>query len=60
MKALVLLPFVGLSLSAGAVLHAQGVAQTPPATPAVVPAAAEPGSNLTVYLLTFGWGDAVW
>jgi len=21
---------------------------------------AEPGSNLTVYLLTFGWGDAVW
>ncbi len=20
----------------------------------------EPGSNLTVYLLTFGWGDAVW
>jgi hypothetical protein len=22
--------------------------------------AAEPGSNLTVYLLTFGWGEAVW
>src|SRR6185295_9471235 len=20
----------------------------------------EPGSNLTVYLLTFGWGDVVW
>src|SRR3954467_250333 len=27
-------------------------------TPTVVPN--EPGSNLTVYLLTFGWGDEVW
>lgn len=26
--------------------------------PVVTPA--EPGSNLTVYVLTFGWGDAVW
>ena len=39
-----------------------------PATPAPAPptqqqltiSTAEPGSDLTVYLLTFGWGDAVW
>ena len=30
-----------------------------PATSAPAPAG-EPGSNLTVYLLTFGWGDVVW
>jgi len=43
-------------------------AQTPaqPSPTAAVPQAttpaqpAEPGSNLTVYLLTFGWGDVVW
>ena len=37
-------------------------AQIPPAT-APSPATSaqpEPGSNLTVYLLTFGWGEAVW
>jgi len=39
---------------------------TPVAPAAVVPQPttpnqpSEPGSNLTVYLLTFGWGDAVW
>jgi uncharacterized protein DUF4105 len=37
-------------------------AQTPTPVPqTVVPlASSEPGSNLTVYLLTFGWGDVVW
>ncbi|MEP6858553.1 MAG: DUF4105 domain-containing protein [Gemmatimonadales bacterium] len=49
-----------LSLSLATVLGAQPVAQgTQPAS--TLPAGpAEPGSNLTVYLLTFGWGDAVW
>ena len=30
-----------------------------PPTPITI-STAEPGSQLTVYLLTFGWGDAVW
>ena len=33
-------------------------APTPPATTTAAPN--EPGSNLTVYLLTFGWGDVAW
>ncbi|MFL5477585.1 MAG: DUF4105 domain-containing protein [Gemmatimonadaceae bacterium] len=32
----------------------------PSAQPVPVVTPAEPGSNLTVYVLTFGWGDAVW
>src|SRR5882762_4837880 len=38
-------------------------AQAPQAAAPVVASptqSAEPGSNLTVYLLTFGWGDVVW
>ena len=39
-------------------------AQTLPATPQLAPSglatSTEPGSNLTVYLLTFGMGDDVW
>ena len=34
------------------------VAPSPPPTQSA--SSAEPGSNLTVYLLTFGWGDVVW
>ena len=30
----------------------------PPTSPQLL--STEPGSNLTVYLLTFGWGDVVW
>ncbi|HET9636648.1 MAG TPA: DUF4105 domain-containing protein [Gemmatimonadaceae bacterium] len=37
---------------------AQQPATTPPAPLSI--STAEPGSQLTVYLLTFGWGDAVW
>src|SRR5438045_8338336 len=52
-------------LLAGAVtrqISAQTAADTAraaniPSTPAT---ASEAGSNLTVYLLTFGWGDVVW
>ncbi|MDQ6870401.1 MAG: DUF4105 domain-containing protein [Gemmatimonadota bacterium] len=39
-------------------------AQVLPVNPAFAPSGAiaskEPGANLTVYLLTFGWGDVVW
>src|SRR3954469_2349906 len=35
-------------------------AQVVSAPQVVAPATAEPGSNLTVYLLSFGWGDVVW
>ncbi len=48
-------------------LTAKGRAQVPASPPNRVSAQAtasaqptEPGSNLTVYLLTFGWGDVVW
>jgi len=60
MKARALIPCVALNVALGGVLDAQGVAQNPPSTPIVPPAVAEPGSNLTVYLLTFGMGDVVW
>jgi hypothetical protein len=49
-------------LTTGAV----GTAQTPtgagtqPPAPVSQAAANEPGSNLTIYLVTFGWGDVVW
>src|SRR5437762_7625317 len=40
-------------------LHAQA-AQSAAATPPTTSPSTEPGSNLTVYLVTFGWGDVVW
>jgi len=47
-----------------AVVSSSSSAQTLPATPQLAPSglttSAEPGSNLTVYLLTFGMGDEVW
>src|SRR3954463_4807813 len=49
---------VALAASAGATSSAPAQVVTTPQV--VAPAAAEPGSNLTVYLLTFGWGDVVW
>jgi len=60
MKARALTSLLALSLSLGTTLEAQGVAQNPPSSAVVTPGPAEPGSNLTVYLLTFGWGDVVW
>ncbi|MFL5465871.1 MAG: DUF4105 domain-containing protein, partial [Gemmatimonadaceae bacterium] len=44
--------------SAVGALNAQ-IAPVAPTTPATI-APVEPGSELTVYLLTFGWGDEVW
>jgi hypothetical protein len=54
----IIAPFALMCLAAS--LDAQGTAQTPPFNPPAAAGAVEPGSNLTVYLLTFGWGDAVW
>ncbi len=41
-------------------LDSQATAQIPPSVSPVTAGPIEPGSNLTVYLLTFGWGDVVW
>src|SRR5215208_4804492 len=52
-----------ISFSLGLTIASAAAAQLPvPALADTSPAAitTEPGSNLTVYLLTFGWGDAVW
>lgn len=38
-------------------LNAQSLVQNPAPSPTT---GVEPGSNLTVYLLTFGWGEVVW
>ena len=59
MKVRLLLASLAL-ISIATALNAQGVAQVPPPVPAGVAGPAEPGSNLTVYLLTFGWGEVVW
>src|SRR6266566_333930 len=60
-------PIIRAFLLAGMLIapaQAQIPAQTPsnvaPAPATSAPQASEPGSNLTVYLLTFGWGDEVW
>ena len=60
MKARALISLLALSLSLGTTLDAQGVAQNPASNTVAAPGAAELGSNLTIYLLTFGWGDVVW
>ncbi|MEO8910303.1 MAG: DUF4105 domain-containing protein [Gemmatimonadaceae bacterium] len=58
MKALPLILSLSTALAIGA------GAQVLPATPQLAPSSfvtpTEPGSNLTVYLLTFGMGDEVW
>ena len=57
---------VALAIAFGlsAPLHAQTPTQAAPNAAAPLPTtpnqSTEPGSNLTVYLLTFGWGEAVW
>ena len=59
MKALALIPL--LSVAAGlSPIDAQVLPVAPPLAAALVVASNEPGSNLTIYLLTFGWGDEVW
>ena len=60
MKARALITWLALSLPPATVLGAQAVGQAPPTNPTAAGTPAEPGSNLTVYLLTIGWGDVVW
>jgi hypothetical protein len=59
MKARTFIGSLSLATAFGVSLHAQAapVASPPPAAQAP---STEPGSNLTVYLLTFGWGDVSW
>ncbi len=53
--------FAAASLATGLSLPLSSQAPQASAPTAAAPTqSAEPGSNLTVYLLTFGWGDAVW
>ena len=58
MKALAVIP-LAVAVGFGSI-----EAQVLPVNPAFAPSAAvtsnEPGANLTVYLLTFGWGNEVW
>ena len=60
MKARPFLPTLALALVIGTTVNAQSVTQNPPPSAAPAQITVEAGSNLTVYLLTFGWGDAVW
>src|SRR6266481_2359191 len=60
MKARTLIATLSLACDTGVPLHAQVKQAAPPPQPIASVAPSEPGSNLTVYLLTFGWGDIVW
>jgi Domain of unknown function (DUF4105) len=61
MKASVIHILSSLALAATASsVHAQLLPIAPPLATSPAPIANEPGSNLTVYVLTFGWGDEVW
>src|ERR1700738_4646223 len=59
MKALTIIPLLSAAVGFGSI-----EAQVLPVNPAFAPSATavsnEPGANLTVYVLTFGWGDEVW
>ena len=48
------------SLAAEQPVSQQPFSQQPVSPQPLTISTAEPGSDLTVYLLTFGWGDAVW
>ena len=50
---------LALSLASSPQASAPQQPATPQQTPSTI-STAEPGSDLTVYLVTFGWGDAVW
>jgi hypothetical protein len=49
-----------LALATGPTLRAQATPSPSTTESATTATSVEPGSNLTVYLLTFGWGDVVW
>jgi hypothetical protein len=60
MRARALSFMAGLSCALSGSLAAQGAPVAPVPAPATAPAALEPGADLTVYLLTFGWGEVSW
>ena len=60
MKFQTLIPALTLSLSLTTGLDGQPISPGPQAPPAPIGSTSEPGSNLTVHLLTLGWGDVVW
>src|SRR5687767_8235998 len=60
MKFQTVIPALALSLSLATGLDAQPISQSPQSAPTPGMSAVEPGSDLTVYLLTLGWGDVVW
>ena len=59
MKLLALIPLLAVALAAGPT-NGQTLPATPQLAPSGIVNSTEPGSNLTVYLLTFGMGDEVW
>jgi hypothetical protein len=59
MNARTLIASLSLACTLSVPLHAQAT-QSAAQTPIASAPSTEPGSNLTVYLLTFGWGDLVW
>jgi hypothetical protein len=59
MKAPMLIAALSLAGALTVPLRAQAKQAPTPAPVAAAPST-EPGSNLTVYLLTFGWGDVSW
>jgi hypothetical protein len=59
MKALASILLVSAAL-ASASIEAQVLPVNPAFAPSATAPSNEPGANLTVYLLTFGWGDEVW
>jgi len=60
MKARNLVAPLVFACALGGNLAAQAAPTLPPLVPSAGVATNEPGSNLTVYLLTFGWGSEVW
>jgi hypothetical protein len=59
MKALALIPLLSAAAGFGSI-EAQVLPVNPPFAASATTPSSEPGANLTVYLLTFGWGDEVW
>src|SRR6202521_953341 len=59
MKALALIPLLSAAIGFRAI-EAQVLPVNPPFVASTTVASNEPGSKLTVYLLTFGWGNEVW
>jgi len=59
MKSLALIPLLAAALATGPI-NGQTLPATPQLAPSGIVNTTEPGSNLTVYLLTFGMGDEVW